>query len=251
MFDAIKNDPAIFEITIVLIILVSVALWQKLNRTAMIMGLVYFLYLIFIVFNFVPSIEQVPTDDFQDNVVSKEIKIDPIPKVIDQPEKSEINDDGSIDNSQKSIKIQEKTKALTENSVQEKTESNERDINTNFIDSFQENRIKVVLFQTGRDIINRQLLKPDSLFNLDDRRIYCMTKIQNQNNGKTIFHKWYHEGKLRASIEMEIGRSYNWRTWSYINIRPERVGNWKVVVVDTLGISYDSLLFKIENNMIE
>jgi hypothetical protein len=50
---------------------------------------------------------------------------------------------------------------------------------------------------------------------------------------------------------MDIGRSFNWRAWSYITIYPERVGEWKVIVEDTLGVQYDSLSFKITKDQIE
>ena len=48
-------------------------------------------------------------------------------------------------------------------------------------------------------------------------------------------------------IKMQIGWSYNWHTWSYINVSPDLEGMWKIVVTDTLNIRYDSLSFKIKD----
>ena len=49
MYDILYNDPALFEITIVLLILVGIAIWQKLYRTASVMCAVFIFYLIFII----------------------------------------------------------------------------------------------------------------------------------------------------------------------------------------------------------
>mgnify|MGYP003331093239 CR=1 FL=1 len=73
--------------------------------------------------------------------------------------------------------------------------------------------------------------------------------VVNQNNGKVIFHNWYRNNKLMSKIRMEIGWSYNWRTWSYINVNNDRTGNWKIVVTDSLNVRYDSLFFNIENTL--
>ena len=111
------------------------------------------------------------------------------------------------------------------------------------------NPIEIKYFKLGRNLQNKELISIDSIFYTDDERIYCMTKIQNQNNGKVIFHNWYKDNKLISKIRMEIGWSYNWRTWSYINVNTRRTGNWKVVISDTLETRYDSLSFKIRNTL--
>ena len=49
MYDTLYNDPALLEITIVLLILVAIAIWQKLYRTASVMCIVFVFYLLFII----------------------------------------------------------------------------------------------------------------------------------------------------------------------------------------------------------
>ena len=44
MFEALINDPTIFEVTIVLILLVSIAIWQKIKQFAAILGGIYLFY---------------------------------------------------------------------------------------------------------------------------------------------------------------------------------------------------------------
>ena len=124
-------------------------------------------------------------------------------------------------------------------------------VDTLSADSIKDEPITVLNIATGSNIVNRSIEIPDSVFSLDIERIYCLTNIRNWNDTKTIYHKWYQKGKLRSLIRMDIGRSFNWRTWSYISVYPERVGDWKVVVEDSLGVRYDSLSFKIMNVQID
>ena len=49
MIEALINDPTIFDITIVLLVLLSIAVWQKLKQFAAILGMIYFIYIIFII----------------------------------------------------------------------------------------------------------------------------------------------------------------------------------------------------------
>ena len=49
MFDIITHNPGLIEITIVLLILVSIAIWQKLHQAALVMGGVYIVYILYII----------------------------------------------------------------------------------------------------------------------------------------------------------------------------------------------------------
>ena len=111
--------------------------------------------------------------------------------------------------------------------------------------------INVISMEFGKELVNRELVGVDSVFYLSDDRIYALSKIQNRSGARTLFHEWYHEGKLRSKISMEVGRSYNWRTWSYIEVRPNIVGNWEVFVSDSLGVNYDSLSFQVKATTIK
>ena len=51
---------------------------------------------------------------------------------------------------------------------------------------------------------------------------------------------WHHELK-------ESRKSYNWRSWSYITVNPQKVGDWQVVIEDQDGMRYDSLSFVIND----
>ena len=72
--------------------------------------------------------------------------------------------------------------------------------------------------------------------------------IQNRRDDTKLYHKWYHQGDLKSKVLLDVGKSFNWRTWSYINVYENRVGEWLLVVEDTLGVRHDSLSFVINSS---
>ena len=254
MYDILYNDPALFEITIVLLILVGIAIWQKLYRTASVMCAVFIFYLIFIILTSesVHEIVETETNDIHDEIVKNE-KVDKI--AIQEISDSTIKE---IKNYEPDLKAKipeiQAIKKILDNKISVvKIEKTDLPIVEDTLSAgiIEEEPITVLNIAIGSNIVNRSIEIPDSVFNLDIERIYCLTNIRNWNDAKTIYHKWYHEGELRSIINLEIGRSFNWRTWSYITVYPERVGDWKVVVEDSLGVRYDSLSFKIMNDQID
>ena len=254
MYDILYNDPALFEITIVLLILVGIAIWQKLYRTASVMCAVFIFYLIFVILTSesVHEIVETEADGIHDELVKNEnvIKI-AIQEISDSTIKETKNYEPDLKANIPEIPV---IKKILDNKITVvKVEKTDVPIveDTLSADSIKDEPITVLNIATGSNIVNRSIEIPDSVFSLDIERIYCLTNIRNWNDSKIIYHKWYQEGELKSLIIMDIGRSFNWRTWSYISVYPERVGDWKVVVEDSLGVRYDSLSFKIMNDQID
>ena len=248
MYDTLYNDPALLEITIVLLILVAIAIWQKLYRTASVMCIVFVFYLLFIILTSKPVHEIVETEaeDIHDEIV-KDAKVDKITikEFLDSTEISTKDNEPTI-----LVEIPETRgiKKISDDKITvDKIEKTDVPIVEDALPAgtMEEGPIIVLNIATGANLVNRSIEKPDSVFSLDSEKIYCLTHIRNWNHSKTIYHKWYQEGELRSKISLEIGRSFNWRTWSYITVYAERVGDWKVIVEDSLGVRYDSLSFKI------
>jgi len=254
MYDTLYNDPALLEITIVLLILVAIAIWQKLYRTASVMCIVFVFYLLFIILTSKPVHEIVETEaeDIHDEIV-KDAKVDKITikEFLDSTEISTKDNEPTI-----LVEIPETRgiKKISDDKITvDKIEKTDVPIVEDALPAgtMEEGPIIVLNIATGANLVNRSIEKPDSVFSLDSEKIYCLTHIRNWNHSKTIYHKWYQEGELRSKISLEIGRSFNWRTWSYITVYPERVGDWKVIVEDSLGVRYDSLSFKIMKEPID
>ena len=260
MVEAFFLDTGFIQITIIFIILVIIAFWQKLKQFAAIMCVVYVVYLVFLLFD-------LNKDDLSkirnDKIEKTDTTIVDITPEINLVDEIESNDSNEVIQMQKPLLIKDKKEKIKLSDKKSSNLSKKSTINAINIDNnvliipdnvikdqlAETNPIEIKYFKLGRNLQNKELISIDSIFYTDDERIYCMTKIQNQNNGKVIFHNWYKDNKLISKIRMEIGWSYNWRTWSYINVNTRRTGNWKVVISDTLETRYDSLSFKIRNTL--
>ena len=257
MIDAIIQDPSLIQITIVLILLITVAIWRQLHKAALVMVGVYLLYIVFIIVSTIPALEKPieknqfsssekltaiqdePTDGEIDTIIEEEVGNDEL-KIA--PEELETSDDYTL--STQDVDVNDEARS---NEIEKPISQIENVIKP------EENITPIIVMsmEFGKELVNRELLGVDSVFFLSDERIYALSKIQNRSREKTLFHEWYHEGKLRSKISMEVGRSYNWRTWSYIEVRPNIVGNWEVFVSDSLGVNYDSLSFQVKATTIE
>ena len=241
MFDIITQDSGLIEITIVLLILVSIAIWQKLYQAALVMGGVYIIYILYITIS-PKDAPTIPSTNL-DSSVEQEIII---PQIIDDSTNliPNIHDVGKVDTLSESVGSDEVMIQTIDSTIEFKR------IYEPEIDN-PESKISVLSMTVGTGIINRRIENPDSLFSVDTKRIYCLTGIHNQNDSKVIYHKWYQEGRLRSKVKLELERSNLWRTWSYITIKGQKTGNWQIVVEDTSGIRYDSLSFQIVDSVKE
>ena len=241
MFNVFTDHPGLLEITIVLSLLVGIAIWQKLHQAALVMGGIYIVYILYI-FILPKDASIIPSSNL-DSSVEQEIFI---PQIIPDSTNliSTIDDVGKVDTLSESVDSDEVMIQTIDSTIGFKQ------IYKPEIDN-PESKISVLSMSVGTGIINRQIENPDSLFSVDMKKIYCLTGIHNQNDSKVIYHKWFQDGILRSKIAQNIGRSYQWRTWSYISINKQKIGEWKIFVEDSSGVRYDSLSFQIVDSVKE
>ena len=241
MFNVFTEHPGLLEITIVLSLLVGIAIWQKLRQAALVMGGIYIVYILYI-FILPKDAPIIPSSNL-DSSVEQEIFI---PQIIPDSTNliSTIDDVGKVDTLSESVDSDEVMIQTIDSTIGFKQ------IYEPEIDN-PESKISVLSMTVGTGIINRRIENPDSLFSVDTKKIYCLTGIHNQNDSKVIYHKWFQDGILRSKIALNIGRSYQWRTWSYISINKQKIGEWKIFVEDSSGVRYDSLSFQIVDSVKE
>jgi transcriptional regulator with XRE-family HTH domain len=75
-----------------------------------------------------------------------------------------------------------------------------------------------------------ELVGISSEFVCSHQRVYFLTKIQASGSGK-ISHVWIWEGKEVKTIDMEV-KAPVWSIYSFVTIRPQQTGRWKVEVRD-------------------
>lgn len=257
MIDVIIQDPSLIQITIVLILLIAVAIWRQLHKAALVMVGVYLLYIVFIIVSATPALDKpIEKNQFSSSEKLTTIKDEPTDGEIDENFEEGVGNLESKIVPEKLETSEEYILSTQDVEVNDEAPSNEIEKPISQIENVikpEQNitPINVISMEFGKELVNRELVGVDSVFYLSDDRIYALSKIQNRSGARTLFHEWYHEGKLRSKISMEVGRSYNWRTWSYIEVRPNIVGNWEIIVSDSLGVNYDSLSFQVKATTIE
>ena len=242
MFRPIIIDPVVFQITLVVASLLAISIWQKLRTTTGIVIGVYSIYMI----SFVSANNKLDYSkpirlashnynyrltELKDNITSTTSDAKTAKSIITKD--IDISREKIVEEVNKDIDII-KTNTLSEKDPKLSSES--LDI-----------PFKVLKMKTGTSVINRTIVDENNAFTTDVERVYFLSGVQNKNDSKILFHKWYHKGTLKSKVKMESKKSYNWRSWSYITVNPQKVGDWQVVIEDQGGIRYDSLSFVIND----
>ena len=243
MFRPIIIDPVALQITFVVAILFAISIWQKLRTAAGIVIAVYAIYMI----SFISANSKLKTSQpirlASHDYNKKPDKLDMALKLNHSEEsenvKAERTIDTNIDENFFGPSISDDIKI--KNEIKATPIANEKNVLSKDIP------FKVLKMKTGTSVSNRSIVDEKSAFTTDVERVYFLSGVQNQNESKILFHKWYHKGRLKSKIKMESRKSYNWRSWSYITVNPQKVGDWQVVIEDQGGIRYDSLSFVIND----
>ena len=242
MFRPIIIDPVVFQITLVVASLLAISIWQKLRTTSGIVIGVYSIYMISFVSanNKLDYSKPIRLASHDYHIASTKLKDNKISTTNDvQIEKSIATKDNNISREKIPVEINKDIDIIETNTLSEvdpKLSSDSVDI-----------PFKVLKMKTGTSVINRTIVDENNAFTTDVERVYFLSGVQNKNDSKILFHKWYHKGTLKSKVKMESKKSYNWRSWSYITVNPQKVGDWQVVIEDQGGIRYDSLSFVIND----
>ena len=235
-------DPVVFQITLVVASLLAISIWQKLRTASGIVIAVYAIYMISFVSanNKLEYSQPIRLASHNYNLASTELKANKISTTNDvQIEESKVAKDIDISREKIVEEVNKDIDIIDTNTFSEK----DLKLDSESIDI----PFKVLKMKTGTSVINRSIVDENNAFTTDVERVYFLSGVQNKNDSKILFHKWYHKGTLKSKIKMESKKSYNWRSWSYITVNPQKVGDWQVVIEDQGGIRYDSLSFVIND----
>ena len=67
----------------------------------------------------------------------------------------------------------------------------------------------------------------------DTGRVVFFTELRDLD-GRTVTHRWMHDGEVQATVDFEVGGP-RWRVWSSKDLIPAWTGAWTVEVVDDTG----------------
>lgn len=207
MIDRLIDDPAFLPITITLLILVIVAIWQKLDRFIFPLAIMYVVYAVFTGISI--------TED--DGIIK--------PAELVQS-KTEVNDDSNI------IKIVDETPLSDTVSIEVK----DQELVTRDEEPLQlELRVNSLLMCESMIDSLRKPVNASRKFPVALKRVYCYSGIRNALSERTILYEWYFQDEYIDTIPIKIGRSVHWRSWTYKTITEAQVGEWFVVLRDEIS----------------
>jgi hypothetical protein len=94
-------------------------------------------------------------------------------------------------------------------------------------------------------IEEREPVGVSNLFQADIERVYCFVEARNIQRPTTVRTVWYHHDEEIASVQLELGQGFRWRTFSSMRIR-ERTGAWRVDLLDEADRVMRSVDFEVE-----
>ncbi len=75
--------------------------------------------------------------------------------------------------------------------------------------------------------------------------LYCYTVFENPSPNATVTHVWRRGARLVSRVELEVGQSPKWRTWSKQRTQPHWVGTWSCEVLGPDGEQLGLTVFDI------
>jgi hypothetical protein len=88
-------------------------------------------------------------------------------------------------------------------------------------------------FVLTHGVLEREPVGSTEAFVVEDGRAYAFARINNEGNPTTVSFVWQYGNEQHAAIDMNVGTSSGWRTWSSVSLRP---GNWQVQLVGSDGV---------------
>lgn len=87
---------------------------------------------------------------------------------------------------------------------------------------------EVIEFLLCEDVEDREPVNPKENFTTLDERVYAYARIHNTEEPVNLYFRWTHNGAVYAKINLLIGVSEAWRTYTSVQISE---GEWKVELV--------------------
>ncbi|MFQ6605818.1 MAG: DUF2914 domain-containing protein [Fidelibacterota bacterium] len=206
------NDPTIIPVTIVFLILVTIAIVMGLNKVSYIMVLSYVLYILIVWLSGFNS-QNLPTTTPQPMTVTSHPK--------------------PVTATNAAVAVTDTVALVTPAPADTIPVKHEYYIPI---------RLNNLVMTHGIDY--RDPVDTVNVFSDSTDYVYCFTAVENQNPYRVpIYHEWRYEGAFFSKIKITVGKSYNWRCWSRVSNVSEWTGQWQVIISDSLGASPDTIRF--------
>ncbi len=105
--------------------------------------------------------------------------------------------------------------------------------------------IKLVDLRVGTALENKLPTDVRTHYPSTPEILYCYTVFENPLPDATITHVWRRGSRLVSKVELEVGRSPKWRTWSKQRTQPHWTGLWSCEVLGVDGQQLGLTVFQI------
>jgi type II secretory pathway predicted ATPase ExeA len=95
----------------------------------------------------------------------------------------------------------------------------------------------------ARDVTDREPVGVSRTFSPKDERAFAYAKVDNPAAPTRVSFVWLYDDALYATVDMEVGTSVRWRTWSSSQLW---LGAWRVQIVSTDGDVLAETAFTVE-----
>lgn len=102
--------------------------------------------------------------------------------------------------------------------------------------------LKVVESKAAGGVTDRDPVDEASSFDAGDQ-VTIWAAIRNTTSPEDIKMVWFANGTEVTSVDIEVGKSWRWRTWSKSKVW---AGDWKVEIQDSSGSVLDTVEFSVK-----
>lgn len=111
----------------------------------------------------------------------------------------------------------------------------------------QATRVRLVDTAVATGVERRVPTGLGEVFSTDVGSVWAWVSVENLGAPTTLTMVWRRDDKVRSSLELPVGTSPRWRTWSRNRIRKFDAGEWTVDLYDADGNLLDTLEFTIRD----
>jgi len=107
-------------------------------------------------------------------------------------------------------------------------------------------RLSLVEGVMAKKIVEREPVEIASRFSSDVGQVNAFVRIKNDGPPTKAVMIWRHGDQEQFRIDLKIGTSPTWRTWSRMTMSERKKGAWVVELLDEQGASLGGIPFQID-----
>ena len=108
-----------------------------------------------------------------------------------------------------------------------------------------ESKVSLVDAVIAADVEDRVAQGVGDVFGTDVGKLVAWVSVNNPEAPTKITMVWRRDGKVRSKVNLKVGVSPRWRTWSRSSIREYDAGEWTVEIYDEQNHLLDTIDFTI------